>query len=534
MSFYFPNVDYTYIFKREGTEDDPFINLIDTANVSSGAITLREIPSFNNKVVVKNSDGNKLAQSESDTLGNDEFRVDYSVGNVHFNDSRNGEQITIEYLGMGWMFISASRVVMVGEEGDPLESLQEMLEYAQEGVETLERVGSLDFKGEYSDTHAYKKWNFITYKNKTYVSVKDGEGNLPTDTEYWRLVSSGIGVSGVYVEEKIYGIGEVVSDLENKNLYVSLIDNNSDELGNEDAWQLVISLDGVANELSNLVSEKIDSLDSLENELVENDSQRDLNDDERDALVTNAIASIKLIEEEVEDEESKRVESENKRKSEELLRKESESSRISNESQRKSQEDSRDNQEKTREQEFASLKNNLDNKISELSNLSDELDSVILNTEKSHEEIEATLGETNQKLEEVDGYEFMGEYNPLQEYKKNNLVQDVGKKNVYIATQDSIDIPLDDESHWSVFVKTGERDSIKIDDSSPNEDGEFFLEEIGYVKEGALEDFRKVMELDIKKDVGDLSNLKTARKDNVVDAINELKTRIDDLIDIID
>src|SRR5690625_3063814 len=139
MSFYFPNVDYTYIFKREGTEEDPFLNLIDTANVAHEAVILREIPSHEHGVTVRDNQGNELTESFDDNLDINEYRVDYSVGIVHFHSSKNGEQMIIEYLGMGWVFISAARVMMMGEEGDPLESLQEMLESVSEGVDTLEQ-----------------------------------------------------------------------------------------------------------------------------------------------------------------------------------------------------------------------------------------------------------------------------------------------------------------------------------------------------------------------------------------------------------
>src|SRR5690606_35657131 len=116
MSFYFPNVDYTFIFKRKGTEDDPFLHLIDTNHVRHGAIVLREITSHKHGVTVKDSNGNELIEVETSKLGENEFRVDYSVGIVYFHESRNGEEMTIEYLGMGWVFISAARVMFMGDD----------------------------------------------------------------------------------------------------------------------------------------------------------------------------------------------------------------------------------------------------------------------------------------------------------------------------------------------------------------------------------------------------------------------------------
>src|SRR5699024_3949854 len=113
MGFYRPYVDPTFIFKRKGTEDDPFLFLQDTNYIKNSAFILKEIPKFEDRVKVTDSNNNELTEVKAEEIGVNEYRVDYTTGIIDFHENRNGEKVTCEYYGMGQVFISASRIWMM-------------------------------------------------------------------------------------------------------------------------------------------------------------------------------------------------------------------------------------------------------------------------------------------------------------------------------------------------------------------------------------------------------------------------------------
>jgi hypothetical protein len=110
MSFYFANIDPTAIYKRKGTEDDPFIFRHETAFVSNGVITLLEIPSYKDKVIVKKMDGTQLTEVTTDTLQTNQFRVDYTAGVIYLHNSLEGNNLTCDYYGTAYASLPASRI----------------------------------------------------------------------------------------------------------------------------------------------------------------------------------------------------------------------------------------------------------------------------------------------------------------------------------------------------------------------------------------------------------------------------------------
>ncbi len=541
MSFYFPNVDYTYIFKREGTEDDPFIFLKDENHVRKKALMLREIPSKEKGVVVKDSKDKKLEETNSDEPSNNQFRVDYSTGIIYFNSSRDGEQMVCEYTGMGSVFISAARVMMQGGEDDPLESLEELLSHVQEGVETLEQVGNLDFVGEYSDSHEYRKWNFVTYENKTFVAIKNSVGIKPSETSHWRLVSSGVGFSGIFEEDKVYAIGDLVSDKEKKNLYISKKMDNDSSLDNSDDWDNIITLDDTIENMRTSIDEKINELNNVADKLISDDEKRDENEEERDSTLKDALAQLELFKDDLEEDESERVKNEALRNSSERERNSGEELRVSNESERKVNEKARESQEESREQEFNSAINTIEGKIDEVDTLSSDVKNTLTEIEVLENEVGVALEDTEYTIDKIDGFQHKGEYNNEESYKKFNIVEHEGS--TYMAMQDIEPREIDDEegeedfedeNYWRLIAEKGRDISeLTVEGVSPDEEGNISLESLGIAEENMVFETRDEIIEDYEGLIGDLTELRTARKDNVVDAINELRSRIDELIDLV-
>lgn len=535
MSFYFPNVDPTYIYKREGTDDDPFLSLIDTNNVKQGKIVLKEIPSHKEEVVITDSKGNELAETESDSPSNDEYRIDYSVGMAYFNSSRNGEEMTCEYLGTGYVLISAERIMLDGDPEDPLDSLQDAFDSVEDAVNTLREVEDLDFVGEYSSSHDYKKWNFVNYNGKTFVATRGNKGIAPDDDSYWRLVSSGVGFAGVFDEDRTYTIGDLVTDKNRKDFYVSVSLNNDSDLDDEDKWELILTLKDTVKDFTDLLDAKIEELQSFKDQLAESDEQRDENDSDRDKQVSDALEDVNTVMDAHKASEKTRDDNERDRRSQENKRTSSEETRVAGESQREQQESQRRSKEDSRNQEFNNLlKDNLE--------LTDEIDKGLQEISENSTVIEVKLGDAEEvfanveiALEKIDDFKHVGDHDVETDYKQYNMARHDGS--TYLALQD-IDSEelreIDNEEYWGLLARKGKDGTqITVEGVEPDEDFNISLGELGYATENQIVDMRDDIREELQDTLGDLSELKTTKKDNVVESINELKRRIDDIIDVI-
>lgn len=125
MGNYFPNIDPAFIYRRNGTPDDPFIPRVenkilypstDRSGNISYYVTLDEIPDYVTKVKVRDANGAALQETTNLNLNSNEYRVDYSAGLVYLNGSQSDKQFTFEYLGTGYVNFPAQRIVMEDDE----------------------------------------------------------------------------------------------------------------------------------------------------------------------------------------------------------------------------------------------------------------------------------------------------------------------------------------------------------------------------------------------------------------------------------
>ena len=120
MAGYVPNVDPVFLLQRKGTATDPYIPIKEDKVVyeteDKHTATLREIPNYNNKIKVKDKDGNFLTEifDFNATLTPSQYYVDYTSGVVYFHSSNNNKQFNFDYLGVGNINFPSSRIVMQG------------------------------------------------------------------------------------------------------------------------------------------------------------------------------------------------------------------------------------------------------------------------------------------------------------------------------------------------------------------------------------------------------------------------------------
>lgn len=539
MSFYFPNVDPVYLYQRRGTDSDPYIGLKDTNHVRKDTITMKEIPSYIDRVKAF-SGGKELIEVEDDSPASSEFRIDYSTGLAHFNKKMDGKKVTLEYLGTGYIFFPSNRILLPDDKESIPETLQEMTDNADDAYQVIKEVSNLIFMGEFDSDMNYRKWNFVNFDNATYVAKEDIQGKSPIETDDWELVSSGVGFTGVYDEDSTYNIGSIVADKDRKNLYISLENSNDKDLDNEECWELMITLDDTVKSITGLIEIKMSELNNFQDELQDSDDQRNESEKQRDNKVDSHIKDISDKMSDFEDAESKRNSNEEDRKHEERERSSNEKERQDDEDNRKNKERKRKNQHNANMDDFKDLKKEnrgLTEQVEQgLSNISE----AEVNVDEKLNDVGLSLDNIDVAMTNMDEFYHQGEYNENTAYKKYNIVTHKGKS--YIAVKDAPieedsdeeNEPVENEDYWRVLAKDGEDGTkITVNGVEPGEDNDIDLEEIGFTTEQDISDLKDTIEEDRDGIIGDLGLLKTTKKETLVDSINELKKKIDDLIDIV-
>lgn len=530
MAFYFPNVDPTYIYRREPNE---YLFLSDERTIRHGRVTLREIPWFDQKVTVKTSSGNELVEVTTEQLSNNEFRVDYSIGIVFFNENLNGQTVICEYHGTGYVSISANRIWMDNDVDDPVETLQEALSQVDEGIEILREVGDLTFKGEFNESTSYKKWNFVSYNNKTYVATENTTGESPSSSSKWSLVSSGVDWVNKYNPEQSYSIGDMVSDSESQNLYISNIDANNSPLSDTEAWTNMISFDGLIQEVQDYLSNIDNQFDTLRLTL-------STHIEEAETEVTNRINNLQEELEELVNSSATEIDNViSEAQQSEQNRSSSEQARIQNEQMR-------NNSETQRQSEFDEQMNVINTSVS---NLNSELE----NAQRINQESEALNETTSEYISALEpvapnivNFTFVGEYNPDSSYKKNNLVLYNGS--TYISLTENTNVLPDNSETWELFASKGQDGEglvSTVNGLSPDVNGninlgnimvesvngqigkiEITAESIGGVSQESLDQTLAQFTSDLDIVTGNLEQLETNEKDSLVAAINEIYNEV--------
>lgn len=132
----------TIITKRnvDSMENPIGVKLLEKKQVmdNHSCIVLSQIPDENYRITIEGF--NEVFNS--DELGNNNFYVSYSQGVVHFSPRYHGKTVVIEYYGIGYELISASRVFYkYDKRGNVIETLEEILDNAKEQLELIKTLG---------------------------------------------------------------------------------------------------------------------------------------------------------------------------------------------------------------------------------------------------------------------------------------------------------------------------------------------------------------------------------------------------------
>ncbi|GAA0346839.1 hypothetical protein GCM10008931_42620 [Oceanobacillus oncorhynchi subsp. oncorhynchi] len=546
MAFIFPNVDPTYIYQRK---EDDYIFLQNTrpvrlgraANsdgqvIKYGKAVLTEVPWFQHKVKAFKSNGDELVEITEGEPSANEFIVDYSIGLAFTHESLSGQSVTFEYYGTGYVSISADRIWMDDGTENPVDTLQDALEQVDEGIEILGEIGDLTFRKEFSPTANYRKWNFVSYNNKTYVALEHSTGEFPSTSDKWGLVSSGVDFASTYDEDQAYSIGDIVSDASSKSLYVSNIDSNSSPLSDSVSWTKMISFDGLFEDVQNYldgIETKFDVLkqqlssdiNTLKNEITSQfeNLNADLDEyiDEKNLQINQVISNVISA-------EDSRKQSETQRQIDETERANAETNRIEN-----------FNRFANR---FTEGEDNLERAIQEHETVMDE-------ARENNTVARSYINQLEPIANDIGGFKFMQDYSPDTTYQKNNMVYFDGE--AFIALNEVVDEEPNDSPSWMPFTKKGQDGTGLVDSVngvSPDENGNVDLGEMSVrsvngqvgdiditpatIDAVHINDLQQHVEeatADLDIIIGSPEQLETKDKENLVLAINELVREINTL-----
>ena len=117
--------------RNTDSESNPIsVSLIETRQISDGAfIVLKQVPDELYRVNVQGY----TEVFDVERLKVHEFKVDYSQGVVYFHPKATGKTVVVEYYGIGYELISASRVFTKYDKyGNVIETLEDVIEKIHE------------------------------------------------------------------------------------------------------------------------------------------------------------------------------------------------------------------------------------------------------------------------------------------------------------------------------------------------------------------------------------------------------------------
>ncbi|MCM3256978.1 hypothetical protein M3664_04185 [Paenibacillus lautus] len=135
------------IIARNGTPEDPYKDRSDSLPVINGLITLLEIPSLADKVLIAGM--NEIDQEifeQRKKLEPHEFLVNYSIGSIQVHPSLEGRTLLCRYKGRGLIMYPASRIyALVSRNPDVVITLQDyIMEIERKLAENQSLIGRVE------------------------------------------------------------------------------------------------------------------------------------------------------------------------------------------------------------------------------------------------------------------------------------------------------------------------------------------------------------------------------------------------------
>jgi len=135
--------------RRKGDDLDPFIPLVQSILVKDNKVLLSEIPSQFEHVTVSGLDVT-WTEIYKDLPNEDQFLVDYSMGLVYFNPSRNDSELQFTFKGTGCQYFPIDRIWTLADGTTVTQTLRSLIDTSAKSI-TFHTTSPLSSDGEDGD-----------------------------------------------------------------------------------------------------------------------------------------------------------------------------------------------------------------------------------------------------------------------------------------------------------------------------------------------------------------------------------------------
>jgi hypothetical protein len=124
--------------RRKGTYDDPYVPITETLTVRDGRVILTEIPDAFTHVTVSG-----YTEIYKNIPTATQFYVDYNLGIVHFNSTKNNTSLSFTYKGTGAVYFPADRIWTEVNGVNVTETLSDMITAGNNAIQSLNDVNAI-------------------------------------------------------------------------------------------------------------------------------------------------------------------------------------------------------------------------------------------------------------------------------------------------------------------------------------------------------------------------------------------------------
>lgn len=216
-------------------------------------VQLNQIPDDFQEFTVRIGDLVLSEVFDSETIGENNYKVDYGDGIVWFNETREGQTVSFEYYGRGYKTISAKRVTLEDGEMLGVDTLHELIELNKVAVESVMNINSeLDAKLEEVEYHA----------NLTKMNMDIAYSELYSDMELH------VGDVIRYKNESIANMKAVIAEFEK-------LSTNADVDMKQSISDFIEMVNGNIETLTESKMEALSSIESILNSFKQNATEKE-------------------------------------------------------------------------------------------------------------------------------------------------------------------------------------------------------------------------------------------------------------------
>lgn len=124
-----------YFFKRDGSGDNPFVEITENIIIRDGRAFLKEVPEIYNRVTIKENGIIYTEVNKKESILNPtDYFVSYRDGVVYFHVDATNKSLSMSYTGTGLLLYPASRIYVNSNTGDAITTLQDLANISAEAL----------------------------------------------------------------------------------------------------------------------------------------------------------------------------------------------------------------------------------------------------------------------------------------------------------------------------------------------------------------------------------------------------------------